>query len=397
MIRNKGGFFSPKLIIGLIIIGTIFWFVKCRGGQGPQMGMGGASEVVVYTVQPQRVELATELPGRTAPYLVAEIRPQVSGLVEKRLFTEGADVLAGQQLYQIDPAEYQAAYDSAKANLAQAQANLVTAELRAKRFKELLADNAVSQQDNDDANAAWKQARAAVEAGKAALEAARINLDDTKVAAPISGRIGKSSVTDGALVGAYQAIALTSIQQLDPIYVDVTQSSAELLNLRRNIETGQLKEANTAQKVRLTLEDDSAYPLEGTLQFRDITVDPTTASFGLRIVVPNPNHLLLPGMFVRATIQEGVLEQALLVPQQGIARNPKGEPYALIVDGAGLVQTRPLKLDQAIGNNWLVTSGLKAGDQVIVEGAIKVRPGAPAKIVSAEQAKANPNSAPASK
>ena len=397
MTLNKGGFFSPKLIIGLIVICIIFWFVKCRGGQGQQMGMGGASEVVVYTVQPQRVELSTELPGRTSPYLVAEVRPQVNGIVQKRLFREGSDVQAGQQLYQIDLAEYQAAYDSAKAGLSQAQANFTTAELRAKRYKELLADNAVSQQDCDDATAAWKQARAAVEAGKAATEAARISLNYTNVFAPISGRIGKSSVTDGALVAAYQPLALASIQQLDPIYVDVTQSSAELLNLRRNVQSGTVKAANIEQKVRIILEDGSAYPLEGTLQFRDITVDPTTASFGLRAVIPNPDHLLLPGMFVRATIQEGVLEQALLVPQQGIARNPKGEPYALIVDNAGLVQTRPLKLDRAIGNNWLVTSGLNAGDQVIVEGAIKVRPGAPAKIVSAEQAKANPNSAPASK
>ena len=341
----------------------------CNSGRGQQAAAPPAPEVATVTIEPRQVELATELPGRTSPYLVAEIRPQVNGIIKKRLFREGSDVKAGQLLYQIDPAPFQVALDSAKASLGKAQANLPSIRLRAERYQELLADKAVSRQDYDDAAAAVDQARAEIEYWKAAVAGARINLGYTRVTAPISGRIGRSSVTDGALVTAYQPTALATIQQLDPIYVDVTQSSAELLRLKRNLETGRLS-ANGAngRKVRILLEDGTPYPLEGTLQFRDVTVDPTTGSFTLRIVVPNPRHLLLPGMFVRAVVQEGIDDQAILVPQQGVSRNPKGEPVALVVDEAGKVQQRLLTLDRAIGDQWLVSSGLAAGERVIVEG-----------------------------
>lgn len=373
----------------------------CDSGQGKQTGAAPVPEVATVTVQPQQVELTTELPGRTAPFLVADIRPQVNGIIQKRLFREGADVRAGQLLYQIDPAPFQVAYDSAKASLAKAQALLPSIQAKAARHKDLLAMHAVSRQDYDDATAALDQARAEIEYWKAAVEAARINLGYTSVNAPISGRIGRSSITSGALVTAYQATVLATIQQLDPIYVDVTQSSADLLRLKRNLETGRLStEGDEGRKVRILLEDGTPYPIEGTLQFREITVEPTTGSFVVRIVIPNPKHLLLPGMFVRAVIQEGVAEQVVLVPQQGVGRNPKGNPYALVVDEAGKVQQRMLTLDRAIGDRWLVTAGLKAGEHLIVEGMMRVRPGATVKEVPWGEPKAdaktsNPNRPPA--
>ncbi len=359
----------------------------------PQMG---PAEVAFVTVQAEPVVLTTELPGRTSAYLVAEIRPQVSGLIQKRAFQEGALVQAGDLLYQIDPAPYQAAYEQAKAALTTAEADLVVAEAnlpalrsRAERFQQLVAIHAVGQQDYDDAAAALRQAeagvnarRAAVEVSRAAVESARINLSYTPITAPISGRIGKSNVTVGALATAYQPVPLAVIQQLDPIYVDVTQASAELLRLRRHWESGRLKLDDRSQrKVSLLLEDGTSYPQAGTLQFRDVTVDPTTGSVTLRVVFPNPKQLLLPGMFVRAVVEEGVNEQALLVPQQGVSRDPKGNPVAWIVDSAGKVEQRMLELDRAIGDKWLVTKGLAAGDRLIVEGLQKVRPGDPVRAV----------------
>jgi membrane fusion protein (multidrug efflux system) len=356
--------------------------IGCGSGSGQQAGPPPIPEVAVVTLQPQQVELTTELPGRSSPHLVAEIRPQVNGIIQKRIFQEGADVKAGQLLYQIDPAPFQVAYDTAKASLAKAQANLPSIRLRAERYRELLADRAVSKQDYDDASAAMEQARAEISYWKSQVDAARINLGYTRVTAPISGRIGKSSFTDGALVTAYQPTALATIQQLNPIYVDVTQASAELLRLKRKLESGQLSSTGAGgKKVRILLEDGTSYPLEGTLQFRDITVDPATGSFALRIVVPNPNYLLLPGMFVRAVVQEGIAQQALLVPQQGVSRTPKGEPYALIVDETGKVQQRMLTLNRALGDQWLVSCGLSAGDRVIVEGLLNVRPGSAVKTV----------------
>jgi membrane fusion protein, multidrug efflux system len=361
----------------------------CGSGPGQQAASAPVPEVATVTIQPQQVELTTELPGRTSAYLVAEIRPQVNGLIKKRLFKEGSDVKAGQLLYQIDPAPFQVALDSAKASLGKAQANLPSIRLKAQRYQELLADKAVSRQDYDDAAAATEQARAEIEYWKAQVEAARINLGYTKVTAPISGRIGKSSVTDGALVTAYQPMSLATIQQLDPIYVDVTQSSAELLRLKRNLEAGRLSaDANNGRKVCILLEDGNFCPQGGTLQFRDVTVDQATGSFTLRIVVPNPKHLLLPGMFVRAAVQEGIAPQAILVPQQGVSRTPKGEPVALVVDESGKVQQRMLKLNRALGDQWLVSSGLSAGDRVIVEGRLNIRPGAAVKAVAWEAPKA---------
>jgi membrane fusion protein (multidrug efflux system) len=354
--------------------------------------------------------LTTELPGRISAYLVAEIRPQVNGLLQKRLFEEGADIHQGDLLYQIDPVPYQAAYDQAKAALVSAEANVVTAEAnvamaeanlpairsRAERLKELVAIHAVGQQDYDDASAALRQAeanldmrraaveasRTAVEVSRTALESARINLSYTPIKAPISGRIGRSSITVGAMVTAYQPAPLAVIQQLDPIYVDVTQASADLLRLGRSMESGSLKQAGASQrKVRLVLEDGTTYSREGTLQFRDVTVDPTTGSVTLRMVFANPNQVLLPGMFVRAVVEEGVDDEAILIPQQGVSRDPKGNPNALIVNSAGKVEQRAILLDRAIKDRWLVTKGLAPGDRVIVEGAQNVRPGASVRAV----------------
>ncbi|MFP3866592.1 MAG: efflux RND transporter periplasmic adaptor subunit [Desulfobacteraceae bacterium] len=366
----------------MVVLALTIFLAGCGSGRGSQTAPPPAPEVAAITIQPQQVELTTELPGRTSAYLVAEIRPQVNGIIQKRLFREGSDVKAGQLLYQIDPAPFQVALDSAQASLAKAQANLPSIRLKADRCQELLVDNAVSRQDCDDATAALAQARAEIEYWKAEVAGARINLGYTRVTAPISGRIGKSNVTDGALVTAYQPTCLATIQQLDPIYVDVTQSSAELLRLRRHLESGRLStDGENGKKVRIILEDGTPYPLEGVLQFRDITVDSTTGSFTLRIVVPNPDHLLLPGMFVRAVVQEGIADQAILVPQQGVSRTPKGEPIALLVDEAGIVQQRMLTLNRAIGDQWLVSSGLKAGERLIVEGMMNVEPGATVKVV----------------
>ena len=339
-------------------------------------------EVATVTVQPQQIVLTTELPGRTSAYRIAEIRPQVNGLIQKRLFTEGSDVQAGQVLYEIDSAHFQAAYNNAKAALGKAEANLPSIRSRVERYRELLPDKAVSQQELDDAAAAEKQNLAEIEIWKAMVETASINLGYTRVTAPISGRIGRSNVTDGALVTAHQPVPLATIQQLDPIYVDLPQSTTELLRLRSRMEDGRLKHDGTNQKkVNLILEDGTAYSSEGTLQFRDVTVDPTTGSVILRVVFPNPKGLLLPGMFVRAVAKEGVNEQAILIPQQAVSRDPKGNPLALIVDAEGKVQQRMLTLDRAIGDQWLVTSGLAPGDRVIAEGIQRVRPGASVKEV----------------
>jgi membrane fusion protein (multidrug efflux system) len=366
----------------LALLGLMILLGGCENGHGQHPATAPVPEVATVTIKPRPVELTTELPGRTSAYLVAEIRPQVNGIIKKRLFKEGSDVKAGQLLYQIDPAPFQVAYDSARASLSKAQANLPSIRLKAERCRELLVDRAVSRQDYDDAAAAMEQARAEIEYWKTSVEGARINLGYTRVTAPISGRIGKSSVTDGALVTAYQPATLATIQQLDPIYVDVTQSSAELLRLKRNLETGRLSnDGKNGKKVHLLLEDGTPYPLEGTLQFRDVTVDPATGSFTLRIVVPNPQHLLLPGMFVRALVQEGIAEQAILVPQQAVSRTPKGDPFVLIADEAGKVQQRMLTLNRAIGDQWMVSSGLSAGEQVVVEGLLNVRPGSAVKAV----------------
>lgn len=342
-------------------------------------------EVATVTVAPQQVLLTTELPGRTSPYRIAEIRPQVNGLIQKRLFTEGSDVMAGQELYQIDPAPFQAALENAKAALGRAEANRPAVQSRLNRYRDALTDKAVSQQDFDDATAALKQADADLQYYKAMVETASINLNYAQVRSPISGRIGASTVTDGAIVTAYQPIALATVQQLDPIYVDVPQSTTELLRLQRRLQEGRLTQDGTnSNQVRLLLSDGTPYPLAGTLQFRDVSVEPSTATVVLRMVFPNPNGVLLPGMFVRAVVQEGVSGQAILIPQQAVARDTKGNPVTLIVSATGQVEQRTLTLDRAMGDQWLVASGLAAGERVIAEGMQKVRPGVSVKEVPFE-------------
>jgi membrane fusion protein (multidrug efflux system) len=375
-----------RLVVRLLVLATILSGGFLPGGcerraQAPPPPP--VPEVAVVTVQAEPVVLTTELPGRTSAFLVADIRPQVNGLIQKRLFTEGSDVKAGQSLYEIDPAPFQAALDTAQAALSRSEATLPSIRSRVERYKDLLADRAVSQQDYDDAASALNQAEADIQYWKASAQTARINLGYTHVTAPISGRIGRSSVTDGALVTAYQPVPLATIQQLDPIYVDVPQSTAELLRLQRRLEDGQLnRDGANRKKVKLLLEDGTKYSQEGTLQFRDVTVDPTTGSFILRIVFPNPKAILLPGMFVRAVVEEGIHEGAILVPQQAVSRDLKGNPLTLVVDAEQKVQQRKLALDRAIGDKWLVSSGLAAGDRVLVEGMQKVRPGAAVKAVS---------------
>lgn len=373
---------QSRAILAVAVLAAACILAGCQASGDKAPGPAGPPEVAVVEMKPERIAITTELPGRTSAYLIAEVRPQVSGIIQQRLFKEGSDVKAGDVLYQIDPATYQAAYDSARAALARAEANISRTRALAERYRELVEIRAVSRQEYDDATAALKQAEAEIAAGKAAVETARINLAYTRVTAPIAGRIGKSSVTVGALVMAGQGMPLAVIQQIDPVYVDVTQSSAVLLQLQKAMASGALKRdsANRA-KVKLILEDGTAYPQEGALQFQDVTVDQTTGSYILRIVFPNPKRVLLPGMFARAVLEEGVSEQALLVPQQGVSRDPKGNPLALIVDAENKVQQRVLTLVRTIGDRWLVSDGLAPGDRVVVEGMQKVRPGAVVKAV----------------
>jgi membrane fusion protein (multidrug efflux system) len=413
---------SVKRIVtmGVLILGLI------TSGCGSQQAAPPPAnpEVATVTINPERVVLTTELPGRISAYFVAEIRPQVNGIIQKRLFDEGSDVKAGQVLYQIDPAPFQAAYDNAAANLAvtrkaadraravveatiasvtRQRATLDLARANRWRAEELFKGRAVSASQRDQAvteaevaeaslraaeaqvksdQVAVAAAEAAIQQAKAALEAARINLAYTRITAPISGRIGRSNVTVGALAKAYQDSVFATIQQVDPIYVDATQSSASLLQLKRNIAAGRINGIGPDRtRVKLLLEDGTPYPLEGTLKFSEVTVDPSTGSFILRMVFPNPKHILLPGMYVRVIMQEGEVEKAILVPQQAVARDTKGNPVALVVDGEGKVGQRMLTADRAIGDKWLVSSGLKPGDQVIVEGVQKVRPGDAVKVV----------------
>ncbi|MGO4378726.1 efflux RND transporter periplasmic adaptor subunit [Pseudoduganella sp. RAF19] len=366
----------------MILLGAAALVAGCHSQSGEAMaGHGGKMpppEVGVFAVKTEALAMTTELPGRTSAYQVAEVRPQVGGLIQKRLFTEGADVKSGSPLYQIDPATYQATYNSAKAALAKARANLAASAPKVARYKDLVAIEGVSKQDYDDAVAANEQARADVESAQAALDSARINLEYTKVEAPISGRISRSTVTPGALVTAGQANALTTVQQLDPIYVDVTQSSEEMLRLKREMDNGGLKKSGAQPRVTLKLADGSTYAQEGRLQFADASVDPSTGNVTLRALFPNPKHDLLPGMFVRAVVENGVDQNAIAVPQQGVTRNPKGEATALVLNKQGMVEQRTVVTAGTQGDKWLVKSGLAAGDLVIVEGVQKVKPGAPA-------------------
>jgi membrane fusion protein (multidrug efflux system) len=340
---------------------------------GPPPGPKGPPQVSTLEVQPRNVVLTTELPGRTSAVLLADVRPQVTGILQARRFVEGSAVKAGEVLYQIDPSTYQAALENAEAALAKAQANQNTTRLKAERYAELIAIKAVSQQDADDAAAALLQANAEVASARAALKTARIDLDYTRVTSPISGRIGKSTVTPGALVTANQTNALATVQQLDPMYVDVTQSSNDVLKLRRAIAGGTL--GNGTAKVKLVFDDGTAYPLEGKLQFSDVSVDPNTSAVTLRAVFPNPKGELLPGLYVRAIVEEGTMQQALLIPQQAVTRSATGKPQAYVVGKDGKLQLRELSTERAIGDEWLVTSGLQAGDALVVSGQQKAQPG----------------------
>lgn len=370
---------APAVVLAGCLLITGCGNQKQAGGPHAQ---AGPPEVAVMTVKTEHVKLTTELPGRTSAHLVAEIRPQVSGIIQKRLFTEGADVKAGDVLYQIDPAGFEAAHASARASQARAEATLGTLKLRAERYSDLVRSQAVSQQDNDDAQAALKQAEAEVAAAKAAVEIARINLAYTSIKAPISGRIGRSAVTEGALVTAGQPNALSTIQKLDTVYVDMTQSSAELLKLRQNLASGLMKKGSrTEAKVKLLLEDGAPYPLPGTLKFSEVTVDQSTGSVTLRAVFPNPEQTLLPGMFVRAILEEGVQENAILIPQRGVTRNPDGEAMVMTVGAEEKVEPRAIKVVRTVGDRWLLRTGVKAGDRIILEGLQRARPGTQVKAV----------------
>ena len=360
----------------LVLIVAMMHLSACGPGAAPPPPP--PPEVRIMTVKTEPLELKTELPGRTSASTVAEIRPQVNGLIIDRKFTEGSDVKAGDLLYEIDPAPYKSVYEQAAAVLKNTEANIPSLRSRAQRLKELAKIRAAGQQDAEDAEAALVKGEAAVAAAKAALESARINLSYTPIRAPISGRIGRSNVTIGAMVTAYQPVPLAVIQQLDPIYVDVTQSSADLLRLRKLFETGTVRvDESKKQNVKLILEDGTPYPLDGTFQFRDVTVDPSTGSVAIRMVFPNADQLLLPGMFVRAIVTEGVDDTAILVPQQGVTRNTQGQALAWIVNAENKVEERLLETGRTVENRWIVTSGLAPGDRVIVEGLHLVRPGVP--------------------
>jgi membrane fusion protein, multidrug efflux system len=356
----------------------------CGGGGKPAGGFGDMTpQVTVVTLKEQTVTLRRELPGRTNAYLVAEVRPQVGGVLKRRLFEEGSLVKAGQPLYEIDDAIYRAQLESAQASLAKADATVAAAQLAADRARELIKSDAVSRQEYDNAISSAGGAQADVAAGKAAVANASVNLSYAHLTSPISGRIGKSSVTVGALVTANQTAAMATIQQLDPIYVDVNQASSEWLHLKQEIDSGRAQSGAADSPVTILLTDGRTYGQKGKLQFADITVDPTTGDFLLRAIVPNPNGELLPGMYVRALLDEGVLSKGVLVPQQGIARDPKGNATALIVNAQGKVETREVKVSRTIGDQWLVDDGLASGDRVIVEGLQKVQPGMAVKSVEA--------------
>lgn len=372
--------YSRALTRAVLCMLLSLMLLACEEGGKGAPGSSGPREVVIIKLEPRREVYTTALAGRIASFQVAEVRPQVGGILQQRLFTEGADVKAGQALYQIDPATYEAALDSAQAALMKAEANVTPARLKAERFRELLAIKAVSKQEYDDAQAAFKQAEADVAVNRAAVKTARINLEYTKVRSPISGRIGKSAFTPGALVTANQAQALTSVRQLDPVYVDITQSSQDLLRLRAQFTNGELRSAAEEAPVRLKLENGAMYPHEGRLQFTDVSVDESTGMVSLRALFPNPEHILLPGMYVRAVIAEGVDENALLVPQRALRRDPKGQASVLLVDGGGKVDVRLVDVGRTVGDSWQVLSGLKPGDRVIVEGGQNVRPGMSVKI-----------------
>ena len=373
MQRSRIALFVLTALVGSVALTGCDQAADSQQASAPQ-----AVPVGVITLKSQALTLKKELPGRISAFQIAEIRPQVSGIVQSRLFKEGAQVKQGQALYQIDPATFEADLAASEAAVARAEASIASTKSKASRYSELLKIKAVSQQDFDEADAAQKQAQAELLTAKAQLKSAQINLDYSHVSSPISGQISKSSVTVGALVSANQTTALATVTQLDPIYVDLTQSSNELTQLKKAISSGLLSVDSQSQTdVELQMEDGSTYPLKGTLQFSEVTVDPSTGSVTLRAKFPNPDKLLLPGMYARASVVEGVKQDAILVPQRGVSRNTKGEPTAMVVSKENTVESRVLKVDRTIGSNWLVTDGLSDGDKVIIEGLQKIRPGAP--------------------
>lgn len=387
---------APAAVMATMALALVGGMLSgCGQGSATPEGGSGPVEVGVMTLSAQPVTLTTELAGRTTAFLTAQIRPQVGGIVQKRAFTEGAMVKAGELLYQIDPASYQATYDNAKASLARAEATLDAARLKAQRQSALLAVEAVSHQDNEDAQVAMQQAQADLAAARAALETARINLAYTRITSPIAGRIETSTVTPGALLTANQDTALTTVQQIDPIYVDIPQSSVDVLRLRQALASGKLgSTGKDGLSIRLRLEDGTLYLHPGKLQFNGLSVNTTTGAITLRALVPNPDHLLLPGMYVRAQLEQGVVPQAIVVPAQGISRDATGGATALVVGKDDKVEARPVTVaDQLIGQGWRVTAGLAAGDRVIIEGAAKVRPGVtvkPVKLAAADGASPAP-------
>jgi len=388
-------------LAAVLMLSGSFVLTGCDGNKSDPAAQQQPPEVGVVTVKSEPLKISTELPGRTLAYRIAEVRPQVSGIILKRNFIEGSEIKAGESLYQIDPATYQASYDSAKADLAKAEANARIAQLTVNRYKPLLGTKYISQQDYDNAVATAAQNNAAVQAAKANVETARINLAYTKVSSPISGRIGKSSVTEGALVQSGQTTALATVQQLDPMYVDVTQSSEDFLRLRSELESGQLKQNDGKANVTLLMQNGKNYAQPGTLEFSDVTVDQTTGSITLRAIFPNPDKALLPGMFVRARLDEGTNPNALLVPQQAVTRTPTGDASVMVVGADNKVEARKIKAAQAIGDKWLVTEGLKAGERVIFTGLQRAKPGAqvtPKEVTDDEKAaKGDPSQAQSAK
>jgi membrane fusion protein, multidrug efflux system len=382
-------------VLTLVILSVLTAAAGCS--KEPQAAKPRALERVgVVSVQAQRQVITIELAGRTSARLIAEIRPQVGGIVQRRLFEEGAQVKAGQVLYEIDPASFQASFASAKANVVKADAAVNSLATIARRNAQLVKIDAISEQTNDESRAALKQAQADAGIARAALETARIDLERTRITAPISGRVDTSTVTPGALVTANQETALTTVQQLDPLYVDITQSSAELLQLKRELANGTLTRAGENEApVKLLLEDGSTYAHEGRLQFSGVTVNPGTGAVKLRALVPNPDGLLMPGMYVRALLEAGVVEQALLVPQEGVTRTAAGDASALVIGGDGKVEQRTITVDRAIGSRWHVTAGLKVGDQVIVEGVQRVKVGDMVQVVTVAPVASAPTAAPA--
>jgi len=379
MIKDDGAARRIPAAFPLVLV-LVFLLAGCPDDRG-QRAAARPPQVVVMEAAPQRVVLSTELPGRVSAYRRAEVRPQVGGILKDRLFVEGSAVEAGQALYKIDPATYEAALDSAKAALAKAEARLAPARLKVNRYRSLFGIKAVSRQELEDAQTSFDEAKADVAVCRVAVRTASIHLAYTDVTAPIAGRIGKSSVTQGALVTANQAAPLAVIQQLDPVYVDVTQSSLDLLRLRERLASGRLSHAGEARAaVRLRLENGSEYPLDGALQFADITVDESTGMVSLRAVFPNPDGVLLPGMYVRARLNEGVDEKALLVPQLAVARDARGQASVFVVGADGKAERRAVEATEMAGNCWNVTAGLSPGDKVVIEGFQKLRHGMPVQV-----------------